>query len=97
MAVSVEEIREHADDRPQFVLTTDKFNTTYTVKPTEDGYIFYHIIANKGKLASPISGYYSSADKAIADFKLWESRQKLSQARKRDELSKLREQRRKAN
>lgn len=84
MAVTVEELDgAGVTGKTQFVLTSEKFQTTYRLEPTDDGYIFYHFKIDKGQLPVSLKGYYSNATSALNHFKEWESKQPKSKTTKR--------------
>jgi hypothetical protein len=83
MAVTVEEQIPSIHERPTWRMTSDKFASTYTVRPTRDGFVFYEISISSGKLAPELSGKYSTTGKAIECFERWEQRQTKTPAKKR--------------
>lgn len=62
--VDVKELRD-AQGRPAYKVTSDKTQVTYTILPTQDGYIFYEILPTSGSLPSALVGKYSSGPNAV--------------------------------
>lgn len=85
MAVAVEEKERTVNDKPEWKLISDKMKAYYTVKPTNDGYVFYEISVSVGSLAEELKGIYTTSNSAIAAFKSWEDRQTKSQTKARDD------------
>lgn len=85
MAVTVEEYIPKNSERQYFTMTSDKFKSTYSVRPTKDGFVFFEIVCDKGHLAPELSGMYLSPKQAIEAFELWERKQAKSEMKKREE------------
>lgn len=91
MAVTVEEYIPRLNERPQWVMTSDKFKATYTVRPTVGGFIFYEIVVDTGSLPAALASMYTNPKRAIEDFQTWEEKQPKSKAVRRDENTEARE------
>lgn len=91
MAVTVKEHPGKINERPKWVMTSDKFKATFTVAPMIGGFAFHEISVSAGKLPHELNQMFTNANDAIKVFKEWEARQVKSAAVKRDDNTAARE------
>lgn len=92
MAVNVEEVVKTLNASPEFILTSDKLKSKYTVKKTFGGFSFWEITVDVGKLPAALSGFHTSHAKAITAFEEWEAKQSKSRTVKVEENRQAREE-----
>jgi|TARA_R100000084_G_scaffold108987_1_gene73399 hypothetical protein len=85
------------NDNPVFVITSDKLKTKYYVKKANNGFALFNIEQDKGSVAKELSGSFTTPDKAIAKIKEYLRTKKPSVAVRRDENTRIREERKKSN
>lgn len=65
-------------EKPEVKITSDKFTGYFTVRRTNDGYIFYEIVSSNGKLAAHLQGKYARMKDAVQAVLKHEERSKKS-------------------
>lgn len=66
MAATVNEIpAEKFGGNPRWEITSDKFNHTFSVEKSFDGFVFYRVAINKGSLPAELQGMYTRASDAV--------------------------------
>lgn len=93
------DVHERLDDygKPYFEVKSDKFNCTFIVKKSNDGYSFYEITQTNGTTAEVLKGWFSSSKKALQVLAHYIELAKTSTTVQRDRKTKIREQHRKKN
>lgn len=91
MAVTVEERVPSLNANPEFIITSDKFNHTFKVEKSFDGFVFWKISITSGKLPKELEGLYTRSDMAIKAIKEYEHRAKPSKSVERDRKTERRE------
>ena len=81
---------EEFHDKKYAVCKTDKRTETYTIVKDNTGYSSFELKVTKGPLPEVLKGKFSSISKAVEAFKQFDRESKLSQAAKREVLSKER-------
>lgn len=91
MAVTVHEYIPNVHEKPRVDIKSDKFNHTFTIRPTQDGFIFYEISVDKGNLPEKLKGRYSRMSAAVEAVKEYERLAPVSKTVKRDLNTQARE------
>lgn len=88
MAVNIKEIL--INDKPAYVMTTDKAKAQWTARKSHDGFAFYVIEVSKGTLPTELSGRFSRSKDAIEAFMIYEARMPKAESVKREEIREAR-------
>jgi len=91
MAVTVEEFIPGVHEKPHLTVKSDKFKNHFTIKPTQDGYVFYGIFVASGSVPKELQGRYSSMKKALEDLTRYERHATKTATVKRDENTKAKQ------
>lgn len=91
--VEIVEFIPNVYEKPQLTITSDKFNHSFTVKPTNDGFVFYCVNVTKGNVPNALKGNYSTMRQAKEAVLEYIRLSKPSQTVERDKKAKIREER----
>ncbi len=97
MAATVEEIIPKTNSAPTWIISSDKFNHTFHVKKSYDGFVFFTIEVSKGSLPAHLSGFYTKPQQAIDAVLKYEHEAKPTATVQRDRKAAARAKQKKAS
>lgn len=84
--MDVSKVEDTGEHNPRYVVTDPKFkNSKFYVQKSNDGFKFFEIAVSVGKVASAISGRFTTPEKALKALEDWLKVQKKSKSTRRDE------------
>lgn len=83
---------EEFSDNQRAVCTTDKRVEPLIIEKDLSGFVFFRFTSTKATVPEELSGRYSSMEKAIRAFKVWEHDASSTVAAKRKQYSELRKE-----
>lgn len=92
MPLEVKEYIPKINEKPIVEITDkDKFNHTFVVKPTNDGFVFYEVTVSKGAVPKQLQSKYSRMRNAVKDVTNYIENSKPTPTVRRDLNTKRRE------
>lgn len=90
MAVTIEEYLNNPTDTTRARITSEKFKQTIHVQPTNDGFVFYEVKFEKGKVPEALSGKFTTLKQAIKAVLKYEQTMKTTPTVERDKRAEKR-------
>ena len=82
--LEIKEFVSH-DERPRTTIKSPKFNNTFTIKKSENGYGFYEVQLSKGVVPKELDGQYTRMSGGVRHVINYIGRAKVSKTVQRDE------------